>query len=147
MIFTLKSYNDLGRCSYATLKDIFDTDKDEIFLDCKKVEIKTIEDLFPFLWQSPGIAFNSSGKSKSYFNSTGTHWHHDYDKSITDGLKEIEKLKNKMLKEKDVKKANKLLEKMNFTAEHIYALQRICDRCDEEMEEQKKELIKENTKE
>ena len=82
MIFTLKSYNDLGRCSYATLKETFDTEKDEILLNGNKVEIKKIEDLFPFLWTSAGIAVHTEGKSRSQFFSTGTHWHHDFDESI-----------------------------------------------------------------
>lgn len=144
MKFTLNAYNDLGRCSMGTLLDEFDTEQYKILLDNKEVEINRVEDLFPFLWQSPGCYVRREGKQVSHFWSTGTHWHHDYDKSITDGLKEIEKLKNKMLKEKDVKKAQKILEKMNFTADHINALQRICDRCDEEMKKQQEELIKEN---
>ena len=147
MIFTLKSYNDLGRCSYATLKDIFDTDKDEIFLDCKKVEIKTIEDLFPFLWQSPGIAFNSGGKSKSYFNSTGTHWHHDYDASIINCKNEIKKLQKKIEKNPESKSVARWTENIKFENDHMTSLINIQKRFDKEMEEQKKELIKENTKE
>ena len=147
MIFTLKSYNDLGRCSYATLKDIFDTDKDEIFLDCKKVEIKTIEDLFPFLWQSPGMAFHSDGKSKSYFNSTGTHWHHDYDTSIVNCKNEIKKLQQKIEKNPESKSVTRWTENIKFENDHMTSLINIQKRLDEEMEEQKKKLIKENTKE
>ena len=47
MIITLKNFNDLGRYSYATLKEIFDTEKDEIFDNDKKVEINSVVDLFP----------------------------------------------------------------------------------------------------
>ena len=31
MIFTLDSFNDLGRCSFGTLKEKFDTEKDIIY--------------------------------------------------------------------------------------------------------------------
>ena len=147
MIFTLKSYNDLGRCSYATLKDVFDTDKDEIFLNEKKVEIKSIEDLFPFLWQSPGIAFHSDGKSKAYFHSTGTHWHHDYDNSIVNCENEIKKLQKKLEKNPDSKSAKRWTESIKFENDHKASLINIQKRLDEELEEQKKELIKENMKE
>lgn len=144
MKFTLKHYNDLGRCSMGTLLDEFDTEEYEILLDNEKVEINKVEDLFPFLWQSPGCYVRRNGKQTSYFWTKGTHWHKDYDKFIDDGLKQHEKLKNKLMKEKDEKKSQKILENMNFTTEHINALQRICDRCDAEMKRQQEELIKEN---
>lgn len=144
MKFTLKHYNDLGRCSMGTLLDEFDTEEYEILLDNEKVEINKVEDLFPFLWQSPGCYVRRDGKQTSHFWTKGTHWHKDYDKSIDDGLKQLEKLKNKLMKEKDEKKSQKIFENMNFTAEHINALQRICDRCDAEMKRQQEELIKEN---
>mgnify|MGYP007032368840 FL=1 len=35
MKFNLKRFDDLGKCSYATLKDEYDTDKDIIYLDEK----------------------------------------------------------------------------------------------------------------
>ena len=91
MIITLKNFNDLGRYSYATLKETFDTEKDEIFDKDKKVEINSVVDLFPYLWQAPGVSGYSEGKSFAHFNGAGTHWHHDYDNSIKRATKDMEK--------------------------------------------------------
>lgn len=144
MIFTLDHYNDLGRCSYATLKESFDTEKDEIYLNEQKVEIKEIQDLFPFLWQSPGIAFHTDGKSRSYFHSTGTHWHHDYDKSIARCENDIKKLQGKLKKDPNSKRATKWMDEIKVESEHMQSLIHIQERLDKEMLEQQKELIKEN---
>lgn len=147
MIFTLKAYNDLGRCSYATLKETFDTEKDKIIFKGKEVEINKIEDLFPFLWQSPGCAYhdNVEHRSVSNFSSTGTHWHHDFDDSIAKGKKHIEQLKKKVAKGGVTeKRLAKWKQDIEFEEKHILALQRIQERCDTEMEEQKLKLIEEN---
>lgn len=147
MIFTFEHYNDLGRCSYATLKESFDSEKDEIYLNEQKVEIKEIQDLFPFLWQSPGIAFHSNGKSKAYFYSEGTHWHHDYDKSIVRCENDIKKLQDKLKRNPSSKRIDTWMNEIKTTSEHRQSLINIQNRLDKEMEEQKLELIKENTKE
>jgi hypothetical protein len=144
MIFTLKSYNDLGRCSYATLKETFDTEKDEILLNGNKVEIKKIEDLFPFLWTSAGIAVHTEGKSRSQFFSTGTHWHHDFDESIAKQEKYVKRRSKAVDKMKDGPKKEKAQKDLAYIVQHIEALKRICKRCDEEMEELKQKLIEEN---
>ena len=65
MKVSLKGYSDLGKCAYATLLDEFDSEKDEIRLNGKTVEIKTIDDLFPFLWNIPGIA-SHAGSVENY---------------------------------------------------------------------------------
>ena len=140
MIFTLKSYNDLGRCSYATLKETFDTEKDEILLNGNKVEIKKIEDLFPFLWTSAGIAVHTDGKSRSQFFSTGTHWHD----SIAKQEKYVKRRSRVVEKMKDGPKKEQAQKDLAFTIQHIESLKRICKRCDAEMEELKQKLIEEN---
>ena len=144
MIFTLDHYNDLGRCSYATLKESFDTTKDEIYLNNEKVEIKEIRDLFPFLWQSPGVSYTNDNITKAYFNSTGTHWHHNYDKSIEKCEKEIKKLQGKLLKEPNSKRANSWMEQIKFESEHMLSLIHLQKRLDEEKAEQEMQLIIEN---
>ena len=85
MIFSLKNYHDLGRCSFGTLRDSVDTDKEEIFLAGRKVEIRSIEDLFPFLWRSPGsYARDVNGSTAIFYRlSPDSHWHSDYDSSVT----------------------------------------------------------------
>ena len=71
MKVSLKGYSDLGKCAYATLMDEFDSEKDEIRLDGKKVEINTIDDLFQFLWNIPGIASHDNVKHTSTLPAPG----------------------------------------------------------------------------
>lgn len=80
MIFNLKRFNDCGKCSYGTLRETFDTEKDLIFLEEKKVEIKNLEDLFKFLWRIPGISYREkeSGKSAAHFYGKNDAWWKDY---------------------------------------------------------------------
>lgn len=146
MIFTLKAYHDLGRCSYGTLKETFDTEKDKIIFKEKEVKINKIEDLFPFLWQSPGCAFhdNVEHKSVSSFYSEGTHWHHDFDDSIIETEKAIAKLEKKIAKKSDSHLIKKWTEDLKWSKERYESLKRIVKRLDEEMEEQKIKLIEEN---
>ena len=144
MKFTLKAYNDLGRCSYGTLMDEFDTEKDEIFDNDKKVKVRTVEDLFPYLWQTPGVAFHSEGKHVADFCGTGTHWHHDFDDSILGYEKDIRKLEKKVDKATDPKKKARYQENLDWTIHHVQSLKDMLKRLDTEMEEQKKQLIEEN---
>ena len=154
MKFTLNSYRDLGRCSYGTLRDSFDTEKDVIHLKGERVIIESIEDLFPFLWQTPGCAYhnNPEGKSVAAFSSKGTHWHHDYDESIKECERHIETIEKKIKKlekssdPRTSKRIEKLRETQKFDRQHADALKRICERCDAEMEELKLKLIEENKK-
>ena len=154
MKFTLNSYRDCGRCSFGTLREWYDTEKEKILLKGIEVSIEKIEDLFPFLWQSPGCAYhnNDKGESVSNFGSVGTHWHHDYDKSIQECEKHIETIEKKIKKlEKSIDprsavRITKLRETQKWDREHADALRRICERCDAEMEEQKLKLIEENKK-
>lgn len=145
MVITLKNYRDLGRCSYGTLKEEFDSEKDEIFFKDKKIEINSIEDLFPFLWQSPGVSFtDKDGHSHSIFYSTGTHWHHDYDDSIEKCAKEIEKYQTKIAKNPSHKNMEKWMGNFRYEVERQQSLKRMLERLDKELEEQKKILIEEN---
>ena len=145
MKVSLKSYSDLGKCSYATLMDEFDSEKDEIRLDGKKVEISTIDDLFQFLWNIPGIASHDNVKhtSVSEFDSTGTWWEHRYGESIENGKREISKLEMRLKKVDDSRKP-KILQRIESEREHIESLERIIKRLNEEMEERKEMIHHEN---
>lgn len=92
MKFNLKRFDDLGKCSYATLKDEYDTDKDIIYLDEKPQEIKTIDDLFKFIWRCPGIAFTdrTTGKSAAHFWGPNDAWYKDYYSSSGDLVKRLD---------------------------------------------------------
>lgn len=144
MIFTLKAYKDLGQCSYGTLREAFDTEKDTIYLNDDKIEVSKIEDLFPFLWQSPGISGHSCDASYAVFHDHRTHWHHDFDESIEREETAIENLQKKIGRSDDSKKIEKLKVTMNSHIQHRDALKRICEESDRAMEEQKKLLIEEN---
>lgn len=144
MIFTFDHYSDLGRCSYATLKESFDSEKDEIYLNNEKVEIKEIQDLFPFLWQNPGMSFTTNGVTKAYFFSTDPHWHQDYDKSIIKCEAEIKKLQGKLTKDPNNKRANSWMDQIKVESERRQSLIRLQERLDEEKAGQEMQLIIEN---
>lgn len=145
MKVSLKGYSDLGKCAYATLMDEFDSEKDEIRLDGQKVEINTIDDLFQFLWNIPGIASHDNVKhtSVSDFHSTGTWWGHRYGESIENGKREISKLEARLKRAADSRKP-KILQQIESEREHIESLERIIKRLDEEMEERKEAIRHEN---
>ncbi|WP_405325694.1 hypothetical protein [Fibrobacter sp.] len=145
MKFTLKSYRDLGRCSMGTLLDEFDTEKDKVIENGKEVPIRSVEDLFPYLWQSPGIAFHSEGKNVSEFWCKGTHWHHDFDGCIPAYEKQIKRLEKKVEKATDPKKKEHYQNELSFCKEQIVHLKAMIERMDNEMEQLKKKLIKENS--
>ena len=145
MKVSLKGYSDLGKCAYATLMDEFDSEKDEIRLNGKKVEIKTIGDLFPFLWNIPGIASHDNVKhtSVSDFYSTGTWWEHRYGKGIENGKQEISKLEKRLKRAADSRKP-KILQQIESEREHIESLERIIKRLNDEMEERKEKIRHDN---
>ena len=145
MKVSLKGYSDLGKCAYATPMDEFDSEKDEIRLDGKKVEINTIDDLFQFLWNIPGIASHDNVKhtSVSDFYSTGTWWEHRYGKGIENGKQEISKLEKRLKRAADSRKP-KILQQIESEREHIESLERIIKRLDEEMEERKEAIRHDN---
>lgn len=144
MIFTLKNYSDLGRCSYGTLRDSVDTENDEIYLNGKKVDIKTVEDLFPFLWQNPGVGVHSCGRSTVSFSHTGTHWHDDFDESIADAETKIKKYTKKISKNPDSHLVPKWKKEITYETDRKESLSKLVKNLDNMMEEQKKKLIEEN---
>lgn len=145
MKVSLKSFSDLGKCAYATLMDEFDSEKDEIRLDGKKVEINTIDDLFQFLWNIPGIASRDNVKhtSVSDFYSTGTWWEHRYGESIENGKKEISKLEKRLKRAADSRKP-KMQHQIESEQEHIESLERIIKCLNVEMEERKENIRHDN---
>lgn len=145
MKVSLKSYSDLGKCAYATLMDEFDSEKDEIRLDGKKVEINTIDDLFPFLWNIPGMSSHDNVKhtSVSDFYSTGTWWEHRYGESIENGKRDISKLEARLKKAANSRKP-RILHQIESEREHIESLERIIKHLNEEMEERKERIRHEN---
>jgi hypothetical protein len=145
MKFTLKAYRDLGRCSMGTLLDEFDTEKDKVIECGKEVPIRSVEDLFPYLWQSPGIACHSDGKHVSELWCKGTHWHLDFDDRIPAYEKEIKRLEKKVDKATDPKKKERYQNELSYCKEHVGHLKAMLERMDNEMEKQKQKLIKENS--
>jgi hypothetical protein len=145
MKFSLKSYRDCGKCAYATLMDEFDSEKDEIRLNGKKVEINSLDDLFPFLWNIPGVGCHDNVKhtSVSDFYSTGTWWEHRYGESIEECEKEIDKLEKRLKKAADSRKP-KIMEQLAYERERVETLRRIIRRHNEEMEEQKEAIRADN---
>ena len=145
MKVSLKGYSDLGKCAYATPMDEFDSEKDEIRLDGKKVEINTIDDLFQFLWNIPGIASHDNVKhtSVSDFYSTGTWWEHLYGEYIENGKQDISNLEMRLKRAADSRKP-KILQQIESEREHIESLERIIKRLDEEMEERKEAIRHDN---
>lgn len=145
MKVSLKGYRDLGKCAYATLMDEFDSEKDEIRLGGKKVEINTIDDLFQFLWNIPGISSHDNVKhtSVSDFYSTGTWWEHRYGESIENGKRDISKLEARLKKAAESRKP-KILQQIEREREHIESLERIIKRLNYEMEECKENIRHDN---
>ena len=146
MIFSLKHYNDLGRCSFGTLRETVDTEKDEIYLGDKKVEIKNIEDLFPFLWQSPGCWTRNGDHTISKFSVEGTHWHLDFNPSLKRELANVARLEKKIAKEKIPARVGRYRQDIEWSNKHIESICRLLEWHDSMLEEQKKELIEENRK-
>ena len=145
MIFSLRNYRDLGRCSLGTLRDVWDTDKDEIYLQGKKVEINRIEDLFPFLWQPAGSWCRNGDHTVSNFGSEGTHWHHDYDKSVERCERNAGRYRAKMEKAKSDSARENHRKRMESELEHAGSIRRMVERLDIEMRTQQAALIAENS--
>lgn len=144
MKFTLKSFNDLGRCSYGTLKDSFDTELDTIYYDDVPITICRIEDLFPYLWQSPGISGHSQGKSFAIFYRHTTHWEDDYSTSIKSGKARIKTLESKIKKSTSESRKQKYRDEIDWEEKHIATCESIISKLNDEMEHQKKRLTEEN---
>lgn len=145
MKFSLKKYSDLGKCAYATLMDEFDTEKNVIMLKGKKVEIKSLDDLFPFLWNIPGTAIHDNVKhtSVSEFSSKGTWWENRYTTSIEECQTDIKKMEKRFAKATDTNR-KKLQAKIDYLKEHIESLRKMITSQNAEMEGQKLLLRSEN---
>ena len=146
MIITLKAFRDLGRCSYGTLREVFDTEKDVIYDNDKKVEVTCVEDLFPYLWQSAGISGHTPKGPFAYFHGGGTHWHSDFDSSVARYAIDLEKLQKKIDKLEECEKKYRLIEDFKSLNTHRDNLIKIIKTSDEEMAELQKALIMENQK-
>ena len=112
MKIDLKSYRDLGKCAYATLKEIFDTDTDRIFVmingtgldtsDFAEVKISSVDDLIPFLWSIPFLssADKSEGTRSYFITPVQPWWELKYNPVIEDASDEIKRMmKSKARKE------------------------------------------------
>lgn len=146
MIITLKAFRDLGRCSYGTLKEIFDTERDIIYHNDEKVEVTCVEDLFPFLWQAPSVSGHTPEGTFAHFHGTGAHWDWDFNPSIVRCKYDERKLEKLISKERNLKKREKLYEKLLCIQNNRVKLENIIKHNNEEMEEIQKKLIKENSK-
>ena len=145
MKVSLKGYSDLGKCAYATLMDEFDSEKNIILVKGKQVEIKSLEDLFQFLWNIPGVEFrdNEHHTSNSSFCGPGTWWERRYGESIKEHEVELEKLEKRLAKAAESRKG-KIRNQITSLSEHIESLKRIIKRLNEEMEERKEMIRHEN---
>ena len=141
----LSTYNDIGKCAYGTLMDEFDSDRDIIRLDGKRVEINTLDDLFQFLWNIPGVASydNVSHTSVADFYSTGTWWECRYTKDIKWHEKKLNELEKRIAKADD-KKKSKLQQKIEWNRKSIESLKRLINALNEEMEKHKEMIRHEN---
>lgn len=76
MVFDLREFRDLGKCSTGSMLDYWDTDKCTIHTDGDKVEIQKVQDLFPFLWRSAGISSGSADGTRNFFffGKSGYWW-------------------------------------------------------------------------
>lgn len=144
MIFTLKAYNDLGKCSYATLRESIDTERDKIYDDGKLVKIEKLEDLFPYLWRQPGELAKDEKGSNAFFNgSVTTHWHEEFDGTVKEYDDQCKSIVMEMMK-----KTGTEVYELSLKLEEIDARKkvfvRMLEQCDEDMAEQQRELLEEN---
>lgn len=144
MIIKLDGYSDLGKCSFGTLLDDYDTDDNLIYLDHKEVKIEKVEDLFPFLWQSSGISTKDGNITKSYFWQEGTWWHHSYDGSLWKYDKKILYYMKKLKKETNLRKKEDIVLNIKTLMDKLNNLSWFLLKNDERMEEIKQKLIEAN---
>lgn len=144
MIIKLDGYSDLGKCSFGTLLDDYDTELHDIYLNGKYIEIKKVEDLFPFLWQHAGISVRNGDKEVSHFSEEGTWWRHIYEGGIKKSDKKIQYYMRKLRKEKDLRKQENIITKIKSELAHINFIFNFITVNDERMEEIKQKLIEAN---
>lgn len=109
MIIDLKSYNDLGKCTWLTLSDSFDTSRDHIYLavfnyDGKltkcEIPVETLDDLKPFLWANPFVSFREGGECHHIFAELHPEpWWKKYEGIIKDYEQDTEEIYNRIKKD------------------------------------------------
>lgn len=117
MIFKVKNFNDLGKCSFGTLLEKFNTNKDHIYIAARtfndmstfseafvEVKINNIDDLSKFLWCIPFVSTNNN----YFFTSTNEWWKLEFNECIERNKTDIEKYTKSLEKTKDVKRKDKL---------------------------------------
>ena len=146
MIVDLRSYRDLGRCSYATLMDRFDSGKDHIYLGYAEVEIRRVEDLFPFLWRACGSYSRNGDVTHAHFGSGSpdSHWHADFDPSIARHEADLRKLERKLRKDPGNRNAYKWARQAEYEKTSARELRHLVDRLDEERRHIELQILKDN---
>ena len=112
MKFSLKSFRDLGKCSYGTLLEEFDTEVDCIKMfksfttfETEDVKINSLEDLMPYLWAIPGVRTydNVTHKSVAIFSSAEPWWiTRGYTLTARECNQEMEIIKQKLREENHI---------------------------------------------
>jgi hypothetical protein len=125
--------------------DEFDSEKNEIRLDGKKVEISSLDDLFPFLWNIPWVACcdNENRSSVAEFGTTGTWWEQRYGETMEMCEKEIDKLEKRLKRAAESRKP-KILQQIEEERDTIETMKRCISRLDGEMEEIKEAIRHDN---
>ena len=146
MIFDLRSYRDLGRCSYATLKECFDTGKDHIHLGVEEVTITRVEDLFPFLWRPVSASVRNGDVTHAHFSrqSPDSHWHADYDPSIAMDEAEAAKLERKLAKDPGNRNAARWKSRMEYYRTTSDGLRKLVARLDAERTGIEQQILRDN---
>ena len=149
MIFDLHSFRDLGRCSYATLKPTFDTEKDHIRLGHQEITISRVEDLFPFLWRSPGsYARDVNGSTAIFYRlSPDSHWHSDYDSSVTCYDRTADRIDRKLDKDPGNRNAIKWRDSLVYARTRAEELRKMLARLDAERKGIEQQIIRDNNAE
>jgi len=114
MIIDLKSYDDLGKCTWLTLSENFDTSRDHIYLgvlnydgDLSKCEIpvETLDDLKPFLWSNPFVSsWEGDGWHHIFAELHPEPWWNRYEDIIYDYEKDAEEIYNRIKKDNECTK-------------------------------------------
>ena len=144
MVIKLDGYSDLGKCSYGTLLNDFDTELHDIYLNGQYVKIEKVEDLFPFLWQHSGVSVHNGDKEISHFSEKGTWWRQLYEGGIKRSDKRVHYYLSKLRKEKDIRKQEPIVAKIKSELAQINFIFNYITILDERMEENKQKLIEVN---
>lgn len=144
MKISLKSYHDLGKCSFGTLMDEFDTDVEKIFihLDGQHVEVKIskVEDLFPFLWAHCGA---SCGHNHYFGTNPSPWWKHQYTEIIKSATEHCEKVLKKLKKPNlSIKLLKKYRDELSFWNPQKWLT--YDEHYDKQREQLEKDLIEDN---